>query len=56
MKETRKFHERDYYTLRLVIRVGVTGRGVPHLAIRGRVVLTVLITRSCEYDDALGHL
>ena len=46
IKETRRFH--------LGIRVGVSGRGIPPLTIRGRAVLKNVISRSREYEDAKG--
>ena len=54
IKETRRFHKWGCHTLRLGIRVGVSGRGIPPLAIRGRAVLTIVIPRSREYADAKG--
>ena len=54
VKETRRFHKWGCRILRLGIRVGVSGRGIPPLAIRGRAVLTIVISRSREYEDAKG--
>ena len=35
---------------------GVSERGIPPIAIRGRAVLTIVISRSREYEDAKGSL
>ena len=54
IKETRRFHKWGCHILRLGIRVGVSERGIPPIAIRGRAVLTIVISRSREYEDAKG--